>query len=95
MRAFRSAWPPTFHVLHFRQHKTITSQALRLRWRTAHGSASSAAVKFFVALQGRHTKGMQYEYFRELVISRMAEAGYRPPGMKEVVNAILAEDKGG
>jgi hypothetical protein len=42
---------------------------------------------------GRHIKGMQYEYFRELVISRMAEAGYRPPGMKDVVNAILAEEK--
>jgi hypothetical protein len=40
---------------------------------------------------GRHIKGMQYEYFRDLVISRMAETGYKPPGMNKVVTAILAK----
>jgi hypothetical protein len=44
---------------------------------------------------GRLIRGMHYEYFRELVISRMAEAGYRPTGIKDVVNAILAEEKRG
>jgi len=39
---------------------------------------------------GRHTRGMQYEYLRELVINKMAEAGYQPIGMGRVLSAILA-----
>ena len=39
---------------------------------------------------GRHISGMQYEYFRELIINRMAEAGYQPIGMGRVLSAILA-----
>lgn len=39
---------------------------------------------------GRHAKGMQYEYLRELVINKMAEAGYQPIGMGRVLSAILA-----
>lgn len=39
---------------------------------------------------GRHTKGMQYEYLRDLVINKMAEAGYQPIGMGRVLSAILA-----
>lgn len=38
---------------------------------------------------GRHVKGMQYEYFRDLVINKMAESGHRPPDMQRVVSAIL------
>lgn len=39
---------------------------------------------------GKVVKGMEYEYFRDLVISRMSERNYKPPGMSTVVEAILA-----
>jgi hypothetical protein len=32
---------------------------------------------------------MQYEYLRDLVINKMAEAGYQPIGMGRIVSAIL------
>jgi predicted ATPase len=35
-------------------------------------------------------KGVNYERFRSLVLNRMAQTGYRPAGMKTVVDAILA-----
>lgn len=38
---------------------------------------------------GRHTKGMLYEYLRDLVINKMAETGYQPIGMGRVLSAIL------
>lgn len=38
---------------------------------------------------GRQTRGMQYEYFRDLVINRMAEVGYQPIGMGRILSAIL------
>lgn len=38
---------------------------------------------------GKHLSGMQYEYFRDLVINKMAEVGYQPLGMGRVVYAIL------
>lgn len=39
---------------------------------------------------GRHTKGMQYEYLRDLVINKMADAGYQPVGMGRILSSILA-----
>ena len=39
---------------------------------------------------GRHTNGMQYEYLRDLVIHKMAEAAFQPIGMERVLSAILA-----
>ncbi|MEQ1794554.1 MAG: AAA family ATPase [Nitrospira sp.] len=38
---------------------------------------------------GKTVKGMEYEYFRDLIISKMSERGYRPPGMAVIVNRIL------
>ena len=35
--------------------------------------------------------GMRYVYFRELIISQMSSAGYEPPGMKVVLDEIVAE----
>lgn len=45
-------------------------------------------LKRFVAAHGA---GLAYEPFRELIISRMRDADYQPPGMAQVVNAILAD----
>lgn len=39
---------------------------------------------------GRHVQGMGYEYFRDLIVSRMRDAGYRPAGMEAVVAKVLA-----
>ena len=39
---------------------------------------------------GRYVSGMQYEYFRSLIISAMASEGFQPEGMKKFVTAILA-----
>ena len=43
------------------------------------------------AFVGKYVPGMRYEYFRDLVISQMASAGYQPPGMKTVLDQILAD----
>jgi hypothetical protein len=32
-----------------------------------------------------------YEVFRNLIVSKMVERGYKPPGMKKVVDAIVAD----
>jgi len=38
---------------------------------------------------GMLVPGMEYEYFRDLIITRMSEARYQPPGMSRVVTTIL------
>ena len=43
------------------------------------------------AFVGKYVSGMRYEYFRDLVISQMATAGYQPPGMKAVLDHIVAD----
>ena len=43
------------------------------------------------AFAGKYVSGMRYEYFRDLVISQMATAGYEPPGMKAVLDQIVAD----
>ena len=43
------------------------------------------------AFVGKYVSGMRYEYFRDLVISQMATAGYQPPGMKAVLDQIVAD----
>lgn len=40
---------------------------------------------------GQYLPGMRYEYFRELIISQMLNANYQPPGMKAVLDHILAD----
>ena len=43
------------------------------------------------AFVGKYVPGMRYEYFRDLVVSQMAAAGYQPPGMKAVLDQIVAD----
>ena len=38
---------------------------------------------------GQHCGGVQYEIFRDLIIARMRDAEYEPPGMKKVIDSIL------
>ena len=38
---------------------------------------------------GQYLPGMRYIYFRELIISQMVSAGYKPPGMKAVLDQIV------
>lgn len=40
---------------------------------------------------GTYVQGMRYVYFRELIISQMSTAGYQPPGMKAVLDQIIAD----
>lgn len=40
---------------------------------------------------GRYANGMRYEYFRDLVVSLMANAGHQPAGMKKVLDRIAME----
>ena len=40
---------------------------------------------------GKYVPGMRYVYFRELIISQMSSAGYQPPGMKKVLDQIVAD----
>jgi len=34
--------------------------------------------------------GVKYEMLRNLIVSRMAEAGYKPAGMKAVIQKVVA-----
>jgi len=43
------------------------------------------------AFVGRHVPGMTYEVFRNLVLSKMKAEQYQPPGMRDVVQSILAD----
>ena len=38
---------------------------------------------------GKYVQGMQYRYFRDLIISQMASANYQPPGMRAILDQIL------
>jgi hypothetical protein len=40
---------------------------------------------------GAHAGGIAYEAFRDLIVARMRDAEFQPPGMKTVVDAILAD----
>ena len=40
---------------------------------------------------GKYVPGMRYVYFRELIISQMSSAGYQPPGMKAILDQIVAD----
>lgn len=39
---------------------------------------------------GQSVPGINYESFRNLIVNRMREVGHQPPGMKQVIEAILA-----
>jgi hypothetical protein len=38
---------------------------------------------------GRHGGGVKYEAFRNVIIGRMRDKGYQPPGMKKILDQIL------
>jgi hypothetical protein len=40
---------------------------------------------------GRFVQGMSYEYFRDLIITRMSESRYQPVGMSQIINSILQD----
>jgi hypothetical protein len=40
---------------------------------------------------GELVRGMSYEYFRDLVITKMSDNNYRPAGMTRVVESILSD----
>ena len=39
----------------------------------------------------KYINGMRYEHFRDLIVSKMSEANYQPPGMKHILDHILAD----
>ncbi len=43
------------------------------------------------AFAGKYVPGTRYVYFRELTISQMSNAGYQPPGMKAILDQIVAD----
>ena len=38
-----------------------------------------------------HVRGTNYEGFRDLIVARMRDAGFRPTGMAEILNTILSD----
>jgi hypothetical protein len=40
---------------------------------------------------GRFVRGMSYEYFRDLIITRMSESHYQPAGMTQIISSILLD----
>jgi predicted ATPase len=40
---------------------------------------------------GQHGTGIRYEAFRDLIVARMRDAGFRPAGMAAVVQSILSD----
>ena len=43
------------------------------------------------AFVGKYVRGMRYEYFRDMIISQMVNAGYQPEGMKAVLDKIVKD----
>jgi AAA domain, putative AbiEii toxin, Type IV TA system/Protein of unknown function (DUF4435) len=43
----------------------------------------------------RHVEGSRYEPFRDLIVARMREAAFEPPGMQDVVDQITSGTVGG
>ena len=41
------------------------------------------------SFSGKYVPGMRYEYFRDLIISQMVNAGYQPEGMKAILDSII------
>jgi len=39
----------------------------------------------------KFVRGMSYEYFRDLIITRMSELDFKPPGMSQIINSILED----
>ncbi len=68
-------------------------KALRERYETALADGSWMSVfrgRDILRRYASRFTSVPYEILRNLILSRMREAGYRPPGMKTVVEAILA-----
>ena len=40
---------------------------------------------------GKYVSGMRYEYFRDMIIGQMVNAGYQPEGMKAVLEKIVSD----
>lgn len=40
---------------------------------------------------GKHAAGISYEIFRNVLLSKMKDDGYRPPGMNDVIVKIMSE----
>jgi hypothetical protein len=38
---------------------------------------------------GRHLKGLPYEAFRDAILARMSDAGFRPAGMAATIEKIM------
>ena len=55
-------------------------------WRT--NLPGREILRRFVALE---SLPVGYEVFRNLIVSKMVERGYKPPGMKKVMDAIVAD----
>jgi hypothetical protein len=47
--------------------------------------------KFVHGYVSRHVRRIGYEEFRDLVIGRMRDAAFEPPGMMRVIKAILED----
>ena len=42
---------------------------------------------------GKYVDGMRYEYFRDLIIAEMRDAGHEPDGMKRILDRILSDQE--
>ena len=42
---------------------------------------------------GDYVRGLGYEFFRNLIISQMVNAGYQPQGMKAVLDGIVNDSR--
>ena len=68
------------------EHKSLTEALTTEDWKK-HFRGRDVLREFV----GKYVQGMRYIYFRELIISQMSSAGYQPPGMKAVLNQIVAD----
>ena len=47
--------------------------------------------KILSVFAGRYANGIRYEYFRNLIMSLMVNAGHQPEGMKDILDRIAAD----
>jgi hypothetical protein len=62
---------------------TLETSLSNGEWR--HEFPGRLIIKRFV---GEYMQGVNYEAFRNILIDKMVDAGYQPPGMKEVIEKI-------
>lgn len=77
--------------------EALSNKELELRRKYEEHLASGEWIRSFRGRDilkryaGKRVPGLSYEVFRNLIISQMRDASYQPPGMKQLIDRIIAD----